>query len=103
MHINGIHKIPTAFCQCSHPDDNPDGDDWEQLLGHRLFPATEQRPEIAFTFAVLDLFQKFNLVSKTAARDFHQAMIYFTDSIIPAAVPVSVILSMSGGRLMSPF
>lgn len=82
MHTNGIHVMPVAFCRCSARLD------WEQVLEHDMFPGTEDRIRSIFTFAALDLFHNFNLVSKTAPRDFNRALMRFTDAGFPADVPV---------------
>lgn len=82
MHTNGIHVMPVAFCRCSGRLD------WEQLLEHDMFPGTDDRVRSIFTFAVLDLFHNFNLVSKTAPRDFNKALRRFTDAGFPTSVPV---------------
>lgn len=82
MHTNGIHVIPVAFCQCSGRSP------WQQLLDHDLFPGTEARTISAFSFAVLDQFEIVNIVSKTAPRDFNQALMRMTDGAFPDKVPV---------------
>lgn len=83
MHTNGIHSISIAFCGCRNQLR------WEQLLENDLFPGTEERPQSAFSFAVLEQFHTFNLVSKTAAQDFNQALMRMTDGAFPTSVPVS--------------
>lgn len=83
MHTNGIHVLSLAFCRCTHKTF------WEQLLEHDLFPGTDDDPQSAFSFALLDHFQTFNLVCKTAARDFHEALKRMTDGAFPDRVPAS--------------
>lgn len=51
----------------------------EQLLRHRLFPATLKVPQAAFTFDVLDTFHTLTLQSKIAAYDFYWALERKTD------------------------
>lgn len=82
MHTNGIHIMPVSFCRCSGRLD------WQQALDHDLFPGTEDRIRSIFTFAVLDLFHSFNLISKTAPRDFNRALMRLTDAGFPKDVPV---------------
>lgn len=82
MHTNGIHVMPIAFCRCFGKLD------WEQVLEHDMFPGTEDKVRSIFTFAALDLFHNFNLVSKTAPRDFNKALMRFTDAGFPSNVPV---------------
>lgn len=64
---------------------------WQQCLDHDLFPGTDEDIRSIFTFAALDLFHATNIVSKTAPRDFNQALMRLTDGAFPDDVPVSPI------------
>lgn len=86
MHTNGMHTLPTNFCGCGKRDH------WKQLLDHDLFPATEDRPGKVYSFEVLRLFHAFNIISKIAPQDFHQALVRLSDGAFPDDVPVSGVL-----------
>lgn len=83
MHTNGIHVIPVVFCRCTQSPF------WEQLLEHDLFPGTDDTPRSAFSFAALEHFHAFNLVCKTAARDFKDAIRRMSNGAFPDLIPVS--------------
>lgn len=50
--IHGVFEVDLYFCDCEHSKDHP-----TQLLQARLFPATNQYPNTAATFRVLQRFQ----------------------------------------------
>ncbi|GLB34092.1 hypothetical protein LshimejAT787_0109760 [Lyophyllum shimeji] len=81
VHINGIHKANIKYCHCdslSEPD---------QLARERLFPATIEQPETAFTFAVLKHFHISNLTSKISAYDYFGSLRSLTNNAFPQEVP----------------
>jgi hypothetical protein len=80
---NGVHSTRIRFCVCSSDDRSI------QLANAGLFPATAEKPETAFTFAVLDEFQTHNLQSKVAAYDYILALRRLTDNVATHRVPVS--------------
>lgn len=82
MHTNGIHRLKVSYCSCISTDQHV------QLLRHGLFPATEKRAQTAFSFATLDQFIRFNLISKISGLDYCQNMQYTTDGVLPQTAPV---------------
>jgi CxC2 like cysteine cluster associated with KDZ transposases len=71
-------------CQGSEPS-------YAQLLRLRLYPASIERPETAFTFSLLDYFHIDALECKTSASNFYNKLRRLTNSIFPHNVPVSLI------------
>lgn len=69
-HTNGLHALNVVFCSCR----SEYNDDWRQLLKHRIFPATDARPETAFTFQVLQHAQLCNLTAKMAIFDYTKTL-----------------------------
>jgi hypothetical protein len=84
---NGFHHVKIEFCACTKGDVVPE--EWEQLLGVRLFPATWKRPETVFTFNVLRQFHIHSLTSKKSVHDYIRALAKLTDSAFPQDVKVS--------------
>ncbi|KAL0568821.1 hypothetical protein V5O48_013154 [Marasmius crinis-equi] len=72
---NGVHMTKVAYCEC--PNCKPH---LEQLLEARLFPATVDQPETAFTFEVLKDFHLHSLSSKKTAYDYLWALQMKTDN-----------------------
>lgn len=84
VHVNGYHKLHVRYCCCpSSPEP------YVQLVLAGLFPATHARPATAFTFQLLQHFQTINLASKTAAHDYHKALLQLSDPVQPNKIPVS--------------
>ncbi|KAF8966729.1 hypothetical protein BDZ97DRAFT_1756333 [Flammula alnicola] len=73
--VNGIHNTKLRFCHCPGADDRVG-----QLLRHRLFPATLERPKSAFTFQLLHNFHLHHLESKATKYDFMGALRRLTDN-----------------------
>ncbi|KAG8915030.1 hypothetical protein FRC00_008546 [Tulasnella sp. 408] len=84
LHINGYHKLQVRYCCCLGSPEP-----YQQLLQAGLFPATHTRPQTAFTFQLLKHFERFNLASKTAAHDYHKALLHLTDNVLPQSIPSS--------------
>lgn len=83
VHTNGIHRVCVDYCRCYNvPDAN-------QLVRSQLFPATMERPETAFTFAVLNDFHIHSLTSKKSALDYVDALQKLTSAAFPRQTPVS--------------
>lgn len=81
---NGIHKCKVLYCNCVTSPSRA-----RQLLQAGLLPASLHKPRTAFTFTVLRHFQTSHLVSKTAAYDYHKALVVQTDAAVPESVNVS--------------
>jgi hypothetical protein len=84
VHTNGIHHVCIEYCRC---DDVPEA---IQLAQSQLFPATMERPETAFTFAVLNDFHMHSLTSKKSAMDYIDALRKHTNAAFPQHTPVSM-------------
>ncbi|PPQ82618.1 hypothetical protein CVT26_001627 [Gymnopilus dilepis] len=82
VHTNGFHEVFVEFCVCNSSRSAP-----HQLMSADLFPATLEKPETAFTFELLDTFQKLSLRSKINAYDYHHALREMTDSVMAEDVP----------------
>jgi hypothetical protein len=87
VHTNGIHRVRVQYCRCELVSEASDA---MQLVQAKLFPATMERPETAFTFAVLDDFHLQSLTSKKPVQDYVDALRKHTEPAFPQAVPVRV-------------
>lgn len=74
MDTNGFHYVNFDFCDCGLGPPR-----YVQLLRARLFPASTDRPQTAYTFDVLDSFQELSLQGKTNSYDFFVASVLKTD------------------------
>jgi hypothetical protein len=82
--LDSIHEVQLDFCACrGAPERNA------QLLERRLFPATTENPETAFTFRCLEFFQMLNFMGKISALDFWHSLVRLTDNTGSLHVPVS--------------
>lgn len=95
VHTNGIHHVCIEYCRC---DDVPEA---IQLARSQLFPATMERPETAFTFAVLNDFHMHSLTSKKSALDYVDALQKHTSAAFPQQTAVSMGYLFWGLILMS--
>ncbi|KAJ6450007.1 hypothetical protein C8R47DRAFT_999048 [Mycena vitilis] len=71
VHENGIQGVNVDFCGCDSPDR---ADHYIQLLRAGWWPATDDRPQTAATFAVLDSFHLHTLQAKTTVYDFYSVL-----------------------------
>lgn len=75
--LGGIHRIVVQYCECGH---SPSGlEPYVQILRARWFPATLNRPSTAFTFRLLDFFQKLQNHSKCNPYDFYNTIVQQTN------------------------
>ncbi|KAL1698228.1 hypothetical protein EV121DRAFT_218490 [Schizophyllum commune] len=74
--INGFHHVPVYQCGC--PNAPPLR---QQLLRHRLFPATPTAPRTACTFSLLEHFHLLTLHGKVTTYDFYNALEKMSDSL----------------------
>ena len=86
IHVNGIFERCVRFCRCHFQGAVPEH---EQLLSHRLFSSTFDRPETAFTLDLLDYFRIDSMECKTSAQSFFQKLRRVTDNAFPDELPVS--------------
>ncbi|KAJ7696889.1 hypothetical protein B0H14DRAFT_2650021 [Mycena olivaceomarginata] len=66
LHHNGIHTVDVDFCGC---DSERRAEPYVQLLRAGWYPATDERPQTAATFVMLDQFHISTLQAKTTAYD----------------------------------
>ncbi|KAJ7462644.1 hypothetical protein B0H11DRAFT_1734840 [Mycena galericulata] len=78
IHDNSIHQVNVDFCGCE--DRLKAGEPYIQLLRAGWYPATDDRPQTAATFTVLDKFHLHTLQAKTTAYDFYSVLERLTDS-----------------------
>lgn len=69
--VSGIHILNLSVCKCYQMGLLTTLRN--QLLRHRLFPATLKLPQAAFTFNLLNTFHLLTLQSKIAVFDFYRA------------------------------
>ncbi|KAF8219327.1 hypothetical protein L208DRAFT_1341368, partial [Tricholoma matsutake] len=81
IHTNGVHHVHIEYCQCNPVSDTV------QLTWCQLFPATMERPETVFTFAVLNDFHVHSLSSKKSAMDYIDALWEQTNPAFPQKTP----------------
>ena len=79
---SGIHHLSIVYCMCDEGR-RPE----EQLLMHRLFPASFHSISTVFTFALLDDFRLENLECKTTPYQYYQKLRRITNSTFPQSVP----------------
>lgn len=82
--ISGVHKLPIVWCRCDNAADRH-----IQLLRMRLYPASQQFPRTAFSFAALHDFMISNLEMKVPANAYFRKLRYVTNDTMPDDVPVN--------------
>jgi hypothetical protein len=87
MHHNGFHRLTVSFCGCAQ--DEQSRVYGNQLLRHRLFPASSEQPKTAFTFQSLDLLCQLSSQAKVSAYNFYSSMRNLTDNPDLHGWPVS--------------
>lgn len=75
IHDNGIHNVEVDFCGCEGRTEP-----YLQLLQFGWYPASDERPQTAATFSVLDNFHLQTLQAKTTAYDFYSVLERLTDN-----------------------
>lgn len=66
-----FHIVRVTFCGCTS--------EAVTLISAGLFPATPKQPKLAFTFALLDLFEALLLECQVSAQDFVAAIGFLSD------------------------
>jgi CxC2 like cysteine cluster associated with KDZ transposases len=97
VHTNGIHQVHIKYCCCELPSKYSNT---LQLAQSRLFPATMECPETAFTFDVLNDFHLHSLTSKKAVMDYTDALWKHTNSAFPHNVPVCMLVALKSGSYL---
>ncbi|KAJ7788725.1 hypothetical protein B0H14DRAFT_2627987 [Mycena olivaceomarginata] len=77
LHDNGIHIVDVDFCAC---DSGQRDEPYIQLLRGGWYPATDDRPQTAATFLILDKFHLHTLQAKTTAYDFYAVLERLTNN-----------------------
>ncbi|KAJ6513582.1 hypothetical protein C8R47DRAFT_962737 [Mycena vitilis] len=77
LHDNGIHTVDIDFCGCEGEGRT---EHYLQLLQFGWFPATDERPQTAASFQVLDNFHLHTLQAKTTAYDFYAVLERLTNN-----------------------
>jgi hypothetical protein len=94
IHPSGVHIRHVQYCECKDAPNRA-----VQLFRHRLFPATFEKPETAFTFSVLDHFYIDAMECKTSASSFFTKLKRLTSNAFPQDVPVSLFSSNANAKL----
>lgn len=81
--VNGVHRTRIRFCTCHGIPDR-----LGQLMSAGFMPATVKSPRTAFSFAVLDQFQRLQLDCKISAYDFCYTLRRATDDTFTSKTPV---------------
>ncbi|TCD60065.1 hypothetical protein EIP91_010791, partial [Steccherinum ochraceum] len=81
VHTNGVHFIEVRYCKCL-PQTPPD----EQLLASGLYPASQLRPQTAFTLQVLDDGMLDKIICKTPTRNYFTKLRRHTTKAFPDLV-----------------
>ncbi|EGN91642.1 hypothetical protein SERLA73DRAFT_128099 [Serpula lacrymans var. lacrymans S7.3] len=79
---SGVHHPPVKWCSCLNAACSD-----VQLLSNGLYPASQKKPQTAFTFALLDDFLINNKECKTPAMTFYSKIQRVTNSAFPHKVP----------------
>ncbi|KAF8188609.1 hypothetical protein K438DRAFT_1722560 [Mycena galopus ATCC 62051] len=80
---NGFHMAWIEFCQCLRPGDDAR---WQQLLAVRLFPATFEQLQTAFTFTAMKQSHVHALASKKSAYNYVKALCQLSNNAAPTTV-----------------
>ncbi|KAE9391360.1 hypothetical protein BT96DRAFT_959577 [Gymnopus androsaceus JB14] len=72
IHINGLHRIHVAFCNCSNK--YLAGKQRMQLLRRQWYPAMHLEPQTAAMFEVLNHFHLLTLQGKVSAYDYYAGL-----------------------------
>ena len=94
VHTNRIYQVCIEYCHCELPSEYSNT---LQLAQSRLFPATMEHLETAFTFDVLNDFHLHSLTSKKAVMDYVDALRKHTNSSFPHKVPVRMLVTLKSG------
>ncbi|KAI9058883.1 hypothetical protein FKP32DRAFT_1606369 [Trametes sanguinea] len=76
--VNGRHMVTLTFCGCDRAGEA--GDPVQQLMRHRLYPATDIDPNTAFTFSLLEHYHIQSLQGKISMYDYYTSLERLTDN-----------------------
>ncbi|EGO04297.1 hypothetical protein SERLA73DRAFT_44290 [Serpula lacrymans var. lacrymans S7.3] len=93
-----VHHLPVKWCSC------PNAACLDvQLLSNGLYPASQKKPQTAFTFALLADFLINNKECKTSAMTFYSKIWWVTNSAFLHKVPVCPsVLDFLGTSIIFP-
>ncbi|KAF8135928.1 hypothetical protein K438DRAFT_2122025 [Mycena galopus ATCC 62051] len=80
---NGFHTTWIEFCEYVRPGDHAR---WQQLVAVRLFPASFDKPQTAFTFTAMKQFHVHSLASKKSAYDYVKALCQLSNNASPMTI-----------------
>ncbi|KAH6893986.1 hypothetical protein BKA70DRAFT_1320196 [Coprinopsis sp. MPI-PUGE-AT-0042] len=84
----GIFPVRIKYCRCRKQFGNAGLLERRiQLMRARLFPATLDRPQTAFTFEMLESFHKLTQQGKVTAYDFYNSIVQRSDRLELGSVP----------------
>ncbi|KAJ7718098.1 hypothetical protein B0H14DRAFT_2412597, partial [Mycena olivaceomarginata] len=78
LHDNGIHRVNIDFCAC---DEGTREEHYIQLLRAGWYPVTDDKPQTAAIFLVLNKFHLQMLQAKTMAYDFYAILERLTNNV----------------------
>ncbi|KAF8837383.1 hypothetical protein BDN67DRAFT_991793 [Paxillus ammoniavirescens] len=92
IHTNGIHLVYLDFCGCETVETLT-----HQLLCVRWFPASSEKPRIAATFSLLEVFHLLSFESKVSAYEFYNSLTWCSNNtgLLPKNDHYEQFLSMS--------
>lgn len=96
-HVNGIHRVVVQYCSCQ---DAPPP--YAQLLRNGIFPATSKRPANGFTFPLLQMFQRLNLVAHVSLYHFFAVLRHSTNNVNFESTRVSMLSTPSFNQVDDP-
>ncbi|KAI9068672.1 hypothetical protein FKP32DRAFT_1672009 [Trametes sanguinea] len=76
--VNGRHTVALTFCGCDRAGEA--SDPVQQLMRHRLYPATDIDPNTAFTFSLLEHYHVQSLQGKISMYDYYTSLERLTDN-----------------------
>ena len=82
--VDGVYIHKVVWCGCANAPER-----WQQLLRMRLYPASIQLPQTAFTFRLLQYFNIDTLECGTSSASFMTKLKRLTNLYDPLSVPVS--------------
>lgn len=88
VHTNGIHPAAIDYCGCDRAIDT--GNERQQLLRCRLYPATDQDAMTCATFAALESIHMRNVQAKAGIYDLYLSLERLTDNTGLVHICVSI-------------
>lgn len=86
VHTNGVHRCLVHFCHC----DKDNGEQFEQLISSRYWPASLTRLETAFTDSIMREWHLHWDISHGSAQDYFRVKVRLGNNAHPNDVEVSI-------------